>query len=125
MTWQPLSEVDLWDKLNQAWDRMTLEQRWVWDAIRVVPEKWALAPHGNQGGGFWVVGLIGQTVVWYNDIEEGFNRSRYERYGTISDYYCNQDELEIATQGLVHVLREGVETGPFRGPPQPIFPGRR
>jgi hypothetical protein len=120
MTWQPLSEADLWEKLNRAWDRMTLEQRWVWEAIRVLPEKWALMPYGNQGGGFWVVGLIGRTVLWYNDIEEGFNRSRYERYGTISDYYCNQDDLEIAIQGLVRVLREGVESGPFAGPPRPV-----
>jgi hypothetical protein len=63
MMWQPLSEVELWDKLNQAWDRMTLEQRQVWEAIRVLPQKWALTPYGNQGGGFWVVGLIGRTVV--------------------------------------------------------------
>jgi hypothetical protein len=63
MMWQPLSEVELWDKLNQAWDRMTLEQRQVWEAIRVLPQKWALTPYGKQGGGFWVVGLIGRTVV--------------------------------------------------------------
>jgi hypothetical protein len=125
MPWQSLSEGDLWGKLNQACDRMTPEQRRVWEAIRVPPQKWMLTPYGIQGGGFWVVGLIGRTVVWYNDIEEGFNRSRYERYGTISDYYCNQDDLEIAIQGIVHFLREGVESGPFAGPPRPgVFPGR-
>jgi len=125
MAWQPISEVDLWDKLNHAWDRMTLEQRRVWEAIRVLPEKWTLTPYGDQGGGFWVVGLIGLRVVWYNDIEDGFNRSHYERYGTISDYHCNQDELEITIQGLVCLLREGVDYGPFVGPPIPgIFPGR-
>ena len=121
MTWQPLSEVDVWGKIDQACERMTLEQRRVWEAIRVTPEKWALAPYGNQGGGFWVVGLIGRTVVWYNDIEEGFNRSRYERYGAISDYYCNQDDLETVIQGLVSYLREGVESGPFLGPPRPVI----
>src|SRR5436190_23814622 len=98
MTWHPLAEVDLWDKLNQAWDRMTREQRLVWEAIRILPEKWSLTPYGNQGGDFWVVGLIGRTVIWYNDVEEGFNRSPYNRIGTISEYYCNQDGLEIAIQ---------------------------
>ncbi len=123
MTRQPLSKVDLWGKLTQAWDRMTLEQRRVWEAIRVPPEKWVLTPYGNQGGGFWIAGLIGRTVVWYNDIEEGFNRSRYERYGTISDYWCNQDDLEIAIQGLVSFLQEGVESGAFLGPPRPVVSG--
>jgi len=126
MTWRPLSEVDLWGKLNLAWDRMTMEQHGIWEAIRVLPEKWALPPYGDQGGGFWVVGLIGRTVVWYNDIEHGFNRSRYERYGTILDYYCNQDDLEMAIQGVVRLLREGVDSGPFAGPPIPgAFPGQR
>jgi hypothetical protein len=105
---------------------MTLEQRRIWEVIRVPPEKWALAPYGNNGGGFWVVGVMGRRVVWYNDIEEGFNRSRYERYGTISDYYCNQDDLEIAIQRLVNALRDGVDSGPFAGPPRPgIYPGKR
>ncbi len=125
MAWRPLSEVDLRDKLNQAWDRMTPEQRRTWEAIRVPPEKWTLPPYGDQGGGFWVVGLIGQTVVWYNDIEEGFNRSRYEQYGAISDYYCNQDELEIAIQRIIGILREGAESDALLGPPQPVDPGQR
>jgi hypothetical protein len=67
---------------------------------------------------------VGRAVVWYNDIEGGFNRSRYERYGTISDYYCNQDELEMAIQRLVSVLQEGVESGPFLGPPEPVVHGQ-
>ena len=31
-----------------------------------------------RAGVFWVVGLIGRTVIWYNDIEEGFNRSAFD-----------------------------------------------
>ena len=124
MTWQGLSEADLWDKLNQGWDNMTFEQRRAWEAIRIPPEKWALPPWGDHGGGFWVVALIGRRAIWYNDIEEGFNRSRYERYGTISDYYCNQDELEMVIYAVLRLVREGDDPGPFLGPPQPgEFPG--
>lgn len=36
-------------------------------------------------------------VAWrvrnYNDIEEGFNISKYETYGQIKEYWCNQSEL--------------------------------
>jgi len=53
---------------------MTPEQLRLWKAIRIKPEKWLQPPYGDHGKGFWVVGLIGRTVTWYNDIEEGFNR---------------------------------------------------
>jgi len=44
------------------------------------------------------------TVNWYNDIEEGFNRSGYSTYGTIDDYWCNQDELELTAQYLMNAI---------------------
>ena len=53
--------------------------------------------------------IFGQTVIWYNDIEEGFNRSRYSTYGAIDDYWCNQDELEIAVQYLKHAIEHGTD----------------
>jgi hypothetical protein len=42
----------------------------------------------KQGNGFWVVGLIGRKVVYYNDIEEGFNISDYKTYGTVDGYFA-------------------------------------
>jgi hypothetical protein len=60
----------------------------------------------SSGGGFWVVAIVGQTVIWYNDIEEGFNRSRYSAYGTIDDYWCNHDELEITVQYLMSAIEQ-------------------
>jgi hypothetical protein len=86
---------------------------------RITPEKWQQDPYGKEGGGFWVVALIGTTVVWYNDIEEGFNRSCYSRYGFIDDYWCNQDELEWAIQALLKLIETGEDTGRF-GPPQTL-----
>lgn len=79
----------------------------LWEVVRIRPEKWQQHPYGDQGGGFWVVGLIGSTVIWYNDIEEGFNRSGFSTFGTIDDYWCNQDELEITLQYLMNALNRG------------------
>ena len=81
--------------------------RRLWDAIRVEPEKWQQHPYGDAGGGFWVVALIGRTVIWYNDIEEGFNRSVYSEYGVIHDYWCNQDELNVTLEYLANALVSG------------------
>ena len=54
-----------------------------------------------------MVAIVGQTVIWYNDIEEGFNRSQYSTYGEIEDYWCNQDELEITIDYLASTLERG------------------
>ena len=40
------------------------------------------------------VAITGQECFWYNDIEDGFNVSRFEAFGTNADYWCNQTELE-------------------------------
>lgn len=120
MTWQPIAEEALHDMLNSAWQRMSLPQRRLWEVIRIEPQKWVLHPHGDLGGGFWVVALAGQTVVWFNDIEDGFNRSHYTVHGTIGDYWCNQDLLESTVQHILNAIESGSVTGPFVGPLQPL-----
>src|SRR5579872_1705247 len=83
--WQPIPLEELWAQIHRGWDRMNAMQRKLWEVICITPEKWQQDPYGKKGGGFWVVALIGTTVVWYNDVEEGFNRSRYSRYGVIDN----------------------------------------
>lgn len=101
MEWKPVSEVEIKGQIDSALKRMTVTQRRLWDVIRIAPEKWRQNPWGNQGNGFWVVALLGNSVVWYNDIEQGFNRSTYLSYGEINEYVCNQDKLEWALQFIV------------------------
>ncbi len=86
---------------------MSPVQRRLWEAVRINPEKWKQHPYGDPGSGFWSVALIGRTVIWYNDIEEGFNRSLYSKYGLIDEYWCNHDELETAVQYLASSLERG------------------
>jgi hypothetical protein len=117
--WVPITEVRLWDKINADWDRMTLVQRRLWEVIKVSPQKWQQHPWGDHGGGFWVVAILGQTVVWFNDIEDGFNRSHYDQHGVIRDYWCNQDELGETLQCLHDEIQTGYASGGYAGPPQP------
>lgn len=94
-------------------------QRRLWEAIRISPEKWQQEPYGSEGAGFWVVGILGALVVWYNDIEDGFNYSKYERFGTIEEYWCNQDRLEWILQTLLGYIESGQLVGPRASPPIP------
>ena len=122
MEWTAQSEADLIAEINASWRRMTLPQRRFWEFIRIDPEKWPLPPYGDEGGGFWVVALVGRTVVWFNDIEDGFQRSHYSQYGHIEEYWCNEDNLEWTVQALLNALDSGHDPGPFAGPPQPFDP---
>ncbi len=72
------------------------------------------------GGGFWVVAIIGNTVVWFNDIEDGFNRSEYTDYKKINDYWCNQDELEWTIQHILNEIKEGNPSGGYASPPSSV-----
>ena len=107
--WTPIDEKALSARVQQGVARMNRAQARLWQAICVIPEKWQQHPYGEPGGGFWVVALIGRTVIWYNDLEEGFNRSRYVSYGIIEDYWRNDDELELTVQYLMDALERGAD----------------
>lgn len=96
-------------RVAQGEARMSPPQLRLWQAVRIDPEKWRQHPYGVAGAGFWVVALVGRTVIWYNDIEDGFNRSSYTAYGTIDDYWCNQDELELTVQYLMNAIQQGCD----------------
>lgn len=64
-----------------------------WERIRIEPEKWRCSPWGDETGGFWAVAVNDGRVLWFNEIEEGFNWSRYTIRGTIDEYFCDQTEF--------------------------------
>ncbi|TPN86666.1 hypothetical protein FJ987_06415 [Mesorhizobium sp. CU2] len=90
--------------INEATIDISAAERRLWEHISILPEKWKQEPYGTQGGGFWIVGLIGRNVIWYNDIEDGFNLSRYTTYGEIGEYWCNQDSLLTVLTGLNRMI---------------------
>lgn len=122
MSWEPISESKIWDLINDSVERMNLEQKRLWEVVQIVPEKWNQNPWGNKGDGFWVVGIIGKSVIWYNDIERGFNRSTYTKFGEIDNYWSNQDKLEWTIQHVINEIRDGYDSAGYSGPPQPLDP---
>jgi hypothetical protein len=120
IAWKPLSEERLLELINIGRKRMNPFEKRFWDSICIPPEKWKQHPYGGPGEGFWVVAIIGQIVVWYNDIEDGFNRSQYVNYGEIpaSEYWCNQDGLDLQVRQLMHLVATGENSAQF-GPPIP------
>lgn len=103
--WKPITIENLANEILSGELDMTDEQRNFWDMIKITPTKWTEKEYGTEGGGFWVVAIFGNEVIWYNDIEEGFNISKYDNYGSIIDYQCSQSELNWVVIGLMERIR--------------------
>jgi hypothetical protein len=117
--WQPIELDDLLETIRDSQVAMEPATRHLWDLIRIDPVKWQQHPWGDEGGGFWVVALFGRRVLWYNDIEHGFNISKYTSPGVIAEYCCNQDDLGDALWALQTELEAGRGAGRF-GAPKPL-----
>ena len=80
-----------------------------WSHIKTQPEKWNDEDgYSEEGNGFYIVAISGRRVIWYNDIEDGFNISFYNEYGIIRDYMCEQ-------YGLNHAVYEFYNSGLYTG----------
>jgi hypothetical protein len=110
-----MTEDDLRSLIDAAEAVMEPPMLAFWQRIRISPEKWALPPWGDEGGGFWVVATVGRECVWYNDIEDGFNVSRFEAFGCIADYRCNQPDLKDCITGLFERFMIGLNSVPEPG----------
>jgi hypothetical protein len=106
MTWSPISLDELSKLIYEGETKMNGDLRSFWEQIKIKPEKWQEQSYGQEGNGFWIVGIIGQQILWYNDIEEGFNTSSYSQFGGIGEYVCNQDTLDICVSNIFKVFRK-------------------
>jgi hypothetical protein len=105
--WVPITLNELHHTIANAETAMDAALQPIWQAIPVEPMKWKLHPWGDAGGGFWVVAIFGGHVLWFNDIEWGFNLSRYREWGTIGEYRCNEDELQDMMKDVRDILMTG------------------
>lgn len=116
---EPMPLQSLLERVAEGEECMTDEERRLWELVRVPPSRWKLEPWGDETGGFWVVGWIGRTVIWFNEIEDGFNSSRFSEFGRIDEYYCNQDEMNHVICQL-RCWVEWARSSQKLGAPEPI-----
>jgi hypothetical protein len=99
-TWEPITIVELQKEIKKGVLNMSLSQTELWKRISIYPEKWTENEFGKEGGGFWAVAIIDNQVIWYNDIEDGFNISSFSENGKIDEYWADQDELNWVIKKL-------------------------
>ncbi len=103
--WEPISLDELYVEILKTEKDLSGELKNFWNLIKIDPIKWKEKEFGEMGGGFWVVAICGSQVIWYNDIEEGFNISTYKIFGEIEKYWCNQDELVCSITKLYEMIK--------------------
>lgn len=118
--WEPISEIELYDQIYKTEMDLNGDLWNFWQLIQIEPAKWQEPDYGDVGGGFWVVAICGKKVIWYNDIEDGFNISDYKVHGQIAGYYCNKDELNIAVLRLFDLVKFGGEIIGQAGHPKSV-----
>ncbi|MDQ2800052.1 MAG: hypothetical protein M3Y13_10450 [Armatimonadota bacterium] len=106
--WSPALYGDIDDMIQEAERQMEPPVKAFWDKINIVPQKWQLPPWGDEGGGFWVVALVGQDCIYFNDIEDGFNISRFETLGVIQEYVSEQTELIFCIRSYYQAFLDAI-----------------
>lgn len=99
--WTPISRDELQKIIEAHVPKMNSMQKSFWDSTEIKPEKWSEASLGKEGNGFWVIALTNKHVIWYNDIEDGFNISTFHKKGFIDQYAPEEDELQWAINKLM------------------------
>lgn len=94
MQWTPISLAELLLEIKKGEDKMSPLLYAYWQQIKISPIKWQEFSYGLEGNGFWIVAKNNNGVIYYNDIEEGFNYSTFEQEGIIDNYSSEQDELQ-------------------------------
>lgn len=102
--WNPITERELHDEIQKTELDLNGELWDFWELIQINPAKWQEPSYGAEGNGFWVIAICGKYIIWYNDIEGGFNISTYKVYGEINEYHCNQDELSWSVEKLFSLV---------------------
>ncbi|WP_406826406.1 hypothetical protein [Pedobacter sp. KACC 23697] len=107
--WIPISLTELKECISHAELKLDGESLNFWNLIKIPPQKWKEKEYGNDGGGFWAVAVFGNTVIFYNDIEDGFNISSYAVYGQISEYASEQAELNWVVERIYNSLKQNAQ----------------
>lgn len=81
--WTPIPFDELYDQVISTENELQGEEAGFWQLIKIIPEKWTHQDYQSENDTFWVVAICGNKVIWYNDIEEGFDVAEYHKHGEI------------------------------------------
>jgi hypothetical protein len=93
--WKPKTRGEIEMILLEELAGCTPEQRAAFERLRVPLRKAPIERYGRIDSVF-IVARMGDEVMYYEDVEEGFERSPLDVKGRILRNGCNQDPLHVA-----------------------------
>jgi hypothetical protein len=112
--WTPIEKDELEQIIREDLAACTPEQQAVFEQYRVPLRRAPIERYGKLEHVF-IVAQRDDEVMYFEDIDEGFNFSPIDADGKILQHWCNQDEL---TYALWHWMGRPQE---YRlGPAEPV-----
>jgi len=93
--WQPISASELEELVSYQLQECPPALVALFEAHRVSPFQAPIVRNGRREAVF-VVAKRGDEVMYYEDVEDGFNFSPLSADGEILEHWCNQHELKYA-----------------------------
>ena len=95
MNWRPATVNEVNEIVAKDLKACDSEQLAAFNKYRVSPFNAPILRNGKMES-VVVVARNGGQVIYYEDVEDGFNVSEISRDGRLLEHWCNQDELRFA-----------------------------
>jgi len=94
--WQPIAESELNELIENELKECSPELVKVFQTYRIDPVRLPISRNGDDTDFVFVAAKRDNEVMYYEDIEDGWNFSPLSEEGRILEHWCNQDELKYA-----------------------------
>jgi len=98
--WRPATIEQVNEIVTRDLTACDAEQRAVFNQYRVEPFSAPIVRYGQRES-VVVVARNGEQVIYYEDVEDGFNVSPISPDGRVLEPWCNQDELGFALNAWI------------------------
>jgi hypothetical protein len=98
--WQPATIAEVKEIVARDLRACDAEQLAAFEKYRVEPFSAPIVRYGETES-VVVVARHGDQVIYYEDVEDGFNVSPVDPDGRVLEHWCNQDELRFALNAWI------------------------
>jgi hypothetical protein len=104
-----MNEVEVREEVQRAeraLDELGERERRLWDRMYVEPSRWKQEQYPGYDP-FWVVAILGRRCLYLNHMEGGWGWGRFDTWGVVSEYHCQDGEIQHAVYQALLAIDHG------------------